>query len=42
MYQIDKKTVYKAWLNVKANAGAAGIDAQTIEIFDKDWKKPTV
>lgn len=38
MYQIDKKLVYKAWLDVKANAGAAGIDAQTIAEFDKDWK----
>jgi len=38
MYQIEKKMVYKAWLAVKANAGAAGIDAQTIKEFDKDWK----
>ena len=38
MYQIDKKLVYKAWLDVKANAGAAGIDAQTIAEFNKDWE----
>ncbi len=34
----DKKLVYEAWLDVRANAGAAGIEAQTIEAFDKDWK----
>lgn len=38
MYQIDKQLVFKAWLAVKANAGAAGIDAQTISAFDEDWK----
>ncbi len=38
MYQIDQRLVYKAWLIVKANAGAAGIDKQTIAEFDKDWK----
>jgi RNA-directed DNA polymerase len=38
MYQIDKKLIYKAWLGVKANAGADGIDAQTIAEFDKDWQ----
>ena len=36
MYQIDKQLVFKAWLAVKANAGAAGIDAQTISAFDED------
>ena len=30
-YNIDKKLVYDAYKVVKANAGAAGVDKQTIE-----------
>ena len=32
-YDIPKKLVWEAWLHVKANQGAAGIDAETIERF---------
>jgi len=35
-YNIDKKLVYDAYKVVKANAGAAGVDKQTIEHFDAD------
>jgi RNA-directed DNA polymerase len=35
-YNIDKKLVYDAYEAVKANAGAAGVDKQTIEQFDAD------
>jgi benzoylformate decarboxylase len=35
-YNIDKKLVYDAYKAVKANAGAAGVDEQTIEQFDAD------
>ena len=35
-YNIDKKLVYDAYKAVKANAGAAGVDKQTIEQFDAD------
>ena len=33
---IEKKLVYDAYKAVKANAGAAGVDRQTLEQFDKD------
>src|SRR5580658_5558332 len=33
-YNIDKKLVYDAYKAVKANAGAAGVDKQTIGQFD--------
>jgi len=35
-YNIDKKLVYDAYKAVKDNAGAAGVDQQTIEQFDAD------
>ena len=35
-FNIDKKLVYDAYKAVKANAGAAGVDEQTIEQFDAD------
>ena len=35
-YNIDKKLVYDGYKAVKANAGAAGVDRQTLEQFDKD------
>jgi group II intron reverse transcriptase/maturase len=35
-YNIDKKLVYDAYKAVKDNAGAAGVDKQTIEQFDTD------
>lgn len=37
-FAIDKWLVYKAYKAVKANAGAAGIDKQSIEDFEKDLK----
>ena len=37
-FRIDKKLVYEAYKAVKANAGAAGVDGQTIEQFDADLK----
>jgi len=35
-FNIDKKLVYDGYKAVKANAGAAGVDKQTLEEFDKD------
>ena len=35
-YNIDKKLVYDGYKAVKANAGAAGVDRQTLEQFEKD------
>lgn len=37
-YEIPKQTVVEAFLKVKANKGAAGIDGQTIEDFESDLK----
>jgi RNA-directed DNA polymerase len=37
-FQIDKSLVYQAWLAVKANNGAAGIDKLDIEAVGKDYK----
>ncbi len=37
-FSIDKKLVYEAYKAVRANAGAAGVDGQTIEQFDADLK----
>lgn len=34
-YGIDKKVVYQAWLQVKANGGAAGVDGQSIADFER-------
>jgi RNA-directed DNA polymerase len=35
-FEITKKQVYEAYKAVKSNAGAAGVDEQTIEQFDAD------
>jgi retron-type reverse transcriptase len=35
-FNIDKKLVYDAYKAVKANAGAAGVDRQTLVQFDTD------
>src|SRR6266550_3068048 len=35
-FSIDKKQVYEAYKAVKSNAGAAGVDGQTIEQFEAD------
>src|SRR6202162_2771957 len=37
-FNIDKKLVYEAYKAVKSNAGAAGVDGQTIEEFEADLK----
>lgn len=37
-YAIDKWLVYEAYKAVKANAGAAGIDKQSIDDFEKNLK----
>src|SRR5271156_2773299 len=35
---IEKRRVYEAYKAVKSNKGAAGVDGQTIEQFEKDLK----
>jgi retron-type reverse transcriptase len=35
-FNIEKKLVYDAYKAVKANAGAAGVDGKSLEMFDKD------
>lgn len=37
-YDIDKQTVMKAYLLVKANAGSAGVDKVSLETFENDLK----
>lgn len=37
-FEIDKRLVVEAYKRVKANAGAAGIDQQSLEDFDKNYK----
>jgi len=37
-FDIDKRLVYEAYKAVKSNAGAAGVDGQTIEQFEADLK----
>ena len=36
--EIPKEAVWGAWLDVRANHGSAGIDAVSIEDFEKDLK----
>ena len=38
-FSISKKVVHEAYLKVKANKGAAGVDGESIEDFDKDLKR---
>jgi RNA-directed DNA polymerase len=35
-FEISKRAVWEAWLRVKANRGAAGVDEQSIEEFERD------
>jgi RNA-directed DNA polymerase len=37
-YSISKQIVWKAYKRVKANRGAAGVDRQSLEMFEKDLK----
>lgn len=37
-FEIPKQLVWEAYLKVKANGGAAGVDEQSIEEFEKDLK----
>ena len=37
-FDISKRVVYAAWLRVKANQGAAGVDGQSIDDFETDLK----
>jgi RNA-directed DNA polymerase len=37
-FEISKKLVWQAYLNVKSNGGAAGVDDQSIEAFEHDLK----
>jgi hypothetical protein len=37
-FEIPKRAVWEAWLGVKANRGAAGVDEQSITVFEADLK----
>jgi RNA-directed DNA polymerase len=37
-YSISKKVVYEAYKRVKKNDGAAGVDGQTVNDFEKRWE----
>ena len=37
-FEISKQAVWNAWLRVKANHGAAGIDSETIEDYESNLK----
>jgi retron-type reverse transcriptase len=38
-FEISKREVWEAYLKVKANQGAPGVDGCTIEEFEKDLKR---
>ncbi len=38
LFSISKRVVFKAYKRVKANQGAAGVDGESIEDFEKDLK----
>jgi len=37
-YDISRREVWEAWLQVKANQGGSGVDRQSLEDFEKDLK----
>ena len=37
-YEISEQVVWEAYQRVKANRGAAGVDGQSLEAFEKDLK----
>ena len=37
-FSISKKIVWEAYERVKANQGAAGVDAESIEMFEQNLK----
>ena len=37
-FDVSKRAVWEAWLKVKANKGAAGVDGQSITEFEVDLK----
>jgi RNA-directed DNA polymerase len=37
-FEISKQLVWKAWLLVRSNHGAGGVDEQNIEDFEADLK----
>ena len=38
-YDIAKRTIWEAYQRVKANRGAAGVDDETIAMFEQDLSK---
>lgn len=38
-FVIPKRLVLEAYERVKANRGAAGIDGESIEEFDRNWSR---
>ena len=38
-YSIPKQLVWKAYQRVKANRGAAGVDGESLAVFEKDLKR---
>jgi hypothetical protein len=38
-FDISKQEVWNAWLKVKGNQGAPGVDGQSLAAFETDLKK---
>ena len=37
-FDIEKRLVFRAWEKVRANAGAPGVDAVSIDVFQERWE----